>query len=214
MNVNKELNVNIVITDKPLRDAVKAQLAECYKAGFFVSIDACLAANNRDTVDLLLCEYIILADQQAQLLSQLRAAYPNTRILIIGPHCDSVSQIAVLKQGARGYFDCTAAIDKLNDALRCVALGEVWIERHIVSGLIDELSHTPKISEEQQQAIDSLSRKERQVAELVSHGATNKMIANKMDITERTVKSHLTTIFQKLGLSDRLSLAIFFRDLR
>ena len=64
------------------------------------------------------------------------------------------------------------------------------------------------------QMAETLSPKELEVAKMVSHGATNKMIARNMNITERTVKAHLTTIFQKMSLPDRLSLAIVFRDLR
>lgn len=98
--------------------------------------------------------------------------------------------------------------------MQLIMNGEVWVERHVISGLIDELTHKPEISDAQRQALESLSPKETEVAKLVSHGATNKMIARQLNITERTVKAHLTTIFQKMNLPDRLSLAILFRDLR
>ena len=132
----------------------------------------------------------------------------------MGLTCSSNEQIELLKQGARGYFDTSLSLDTLSEAIQCVLHGEVWIERHVISGLIDELTHLPEISVEQRQAVSTLSPKELEVAQRVSHGATNKMIAQNMTITERTVKAHLTTIFQKMGLADRLSLAIFFRDLR
>jgi DNA-binding NarL/FixJ family response regulator len=119
-----------------------------------------------------------------------------------------------LKHGARGYFNEALPLDKLNEALQLILHGEVWVERYVISGLIDELTHTPSISDEQKQALDSLSPKELEVSKLVSHGATNKLIAKQLNITERTVKAHLTAIFHKMGLKDRLALAIFFRDLR
>ena len=96
----------------------------------------------------------------------------------------------------------------------CILNGEVWIDRYVIAGLIEELADVPEVSVQQQQALESLSPKELEVAKLVSHGATNKMIANSMTISERTVKAHLTAIFSKMKLSDRLALAIFFRDLR
>jgi DNA-binding NarL/FixJ family response regulator len=105
-------------------------------------------------------------------------------------------------------------LDKFDEALQLILHGEVWVERYVISGLIDELTHKPTISDEQKQALETLSSKEGEVAKLVSHGATNKMIARQLNITERTVKAHLTSIFNKMGLKDRLSLAIFFRDLR
>ena len=105
-------------------------------------------------------------------------------------------------------------MSKLQEALLLISNGEVWVERHVISGLIDEISHIPEVSEQQRRAAKTLSPKELEVAKMVSHGATNKMIARNMNITERTVKAHLTTIFQKMNLPDRLSLAIVFRDLR
>jgi DNA-binding NarL/FixJ family response regulator len=157
---------------------------------------------------------MLLEEDQALVLSRLKITSPNAQILVIGPRQPLETQIKALKYGARGYFDSALPIPKLMNAIHDVLHGEVWIERHVISGLIDELVHVPELTEEQRIALDSLSPKELEVAKLVSHGATNKMIANKLAITERTVKAHLTTIFQKMAISDRLSLAIFFRDLR
>jgi DNA-binding NarL/FixJ family response regulator len=214
MTVTNKKNVNIVIADEDLRNSVQNAIDSQYKANFFVDVASCISAEGKDDIALILCDKNLLNSDQAELLSQLKTTYPSTRYLIIGPHCTSELQIAVLKQGARGYFDCSSSLANLSNAFHCVLMGEVWVERHVIAGLIDELSQPPKISEEQQKTIESLSPKEREVAELVSHGATNKKIAYEMEITERTVKSHLTTIFHKMDISDRLSLAIFFRDLR
>ncbi len=214
MTVSAKKNLNIIIDDQALSKSINSNVSSQYQVNFFQGVDACLSASENEDVALVLCDYKLLGENQAEKLAQLKAAFPNARVLIIGDHCSSELQITVLKQGARGYFDYSSSVDNLSTAIRCVLMGEVWIERHVISGLIDALSQTPQITEQQQQALDSLSPKEHQVAELVSHGATNKKIAIEMEITERTVKSHLTAIFQKMGIRDRLSLAIFFRDLR
>jgi DNA-binding NarL/FixJ family response regulator len=163
---------------------------------------------------IILCHQLLLEGKQAQVFSLLRQKFKNSLVLAIGPARPIENQINTLKYGARGYFDEKLSIDRLEDAMTIISRGEVWVERHVISGLIDELSDTPQISPKQQEALNSLSPKEREVAEQVSFGATNKMIARTMNITERTVKAHLTTIFQKMDIADRLSLAIFFRDLR
>lgn len=163
---------------------------------------------------IILCHQSLLEGRQAQTLSAIKKQFNSSLVLIIGPSRPIEMQIAALKFGARGYFDENLSFDRLEDAISIISRGEVWVERHVISGLIDEISDLPKITEEQQKALDSLSPKERQVAEQVSYGSTNKMIARTMNITERTVKAHLTTIFQKMDIADRLSLAIFFRDLR
>jgi len=214
MTVANKKIVNIVIADQDLRNSVQDAIESQYKTNFFEDIASCISARDRDNIALILCDKNLLNNDQAELLSQLKIAYPSARHLIIGPHCPSELQIAVLKQGARGYYDCSSSLDNLATAFHCVLLGEVWVNRDVISGLIEALSQTPKISEEQQKTIELLSPKERKVAELVSHGATNKKIAYEMDITERTVKSHLSAIFHKMGISGRLSLAIFVRDLR
>lgn len=166
--------------------------------------------------DLILCHDDLIQDHNISLLSTIKAASQVARILVFGMGRTTEEQIAVIKQGARGYFDNHLPSEKLHFAIQGILHGEVWVERHAVSSLINELTQVsiPEISVKKKTLLDSLTPKEIEVATLVSHGATNKMIAHKMVITERTVKAHLTTIFHKLTISDRLALAIFFRDLR
>ncbi|MBL4638435.1 MAG: response regulator transcription factor [Proteobacteria bacterium] len=188
-------------------------LSSRYLSSEFGDLDSLVTALDRQP-DLILCHQYLVEEQQAEKISQFKAKSPNSKLLILGPSRPMGIQIAALKNGARGYFDDALPIEKLNEALKLILHGEVWVERHVISGLIDELVDVPTINEQQQHALDTLSPKEIEVAEQVSYGATNKMIAKAMNITERTVKSHLTSIFQKMGLPDRLTLAIFFRDLR
>ncbi|OUR64322.1 helix-turn-helix transcriptional regulator [Methylophaga sp. 42_25_T18] len=188
-------------------------LSSSYLSSEFGDLDSLVTALDRQP-DLILCHQYLVEEQQAEKISEFKTKSPNSKLLILGPSRPMGIQIAALKNGARGYFDDSLPIEKLNEALKLILHGEVWVERHVISGLIDELVDVPTINEEQQHALDTLSPKEIEVAEQVSYGATNKMIAKTMNITERTVKSHLTSIFQKMGLPDRLTLAIFFRDLR
>lgn len=204
----------IIIADEGLRKSLSAGLSDSYKMSFYGIAEAALMNENDEQPDVILCHQDLLGNDETILLASFRTSYPNSKTLVIGPSRPINFQIEALKHGARGYFDSALPISKLDDALQGVLHGEVWVERHVISGLIDELTHIPEINEQQRQAIASLSPKELETAKLVSHGATNKMIAKKMNITERTVKSHLTTIFHKMTISDRLSLAIFFRDLR
>ena len=193
---------------------VKELLNEQYQVTAFTCVEQLKEALAKNHPDLVLCHYSLLQLNQDLLSSFTKITHQESRILVLGPPLSVAEQVTVLKQGARGYFQEDLLDGKLAIALDLIKRGEVWVERHVIAGLIDALTHAPKISQEQQRQIESLSKKELEVADLVSHGATNKMIANKMNITERTVKAHLTTIFQKLAIADRLSLAIFFRDMR
>lgn len=145
-------------------------------------------------------------------LSQL---FPSTRIILVSNNLDDKEIIWALKAGARGY--CHRDIDGslLIKAIHVVQQGEIWVERRIVHALLDELSYLSTSQQPKSEAWGHLSNRlvcltprEIQVAQMVGNGAVNKQIAVGMNITERTVKAHLTSIFRKLNLSDRLQLAL------
>ncbi|RKZ88386.1 MAG: DNA-binding response regulator [Gammaproteobacteria bacterium] len=196
------------------RNLISLALSDNYAPSFYDTMDELLIAAEQEQPDLILCHQCLIEAEQSTALETLLTATPDSKILVYGPRQPIDVQINALKHGARGYFDSSLPISKLDDALQGALHGEVWVERHVISGLIDELSHIPEITQEQRESVDLLTPKELEVSKYVSHGATNKMIAHNMAITERTVKAHLTTIFHKMNITDRLSLAIFFRDLR
>lgn len=200
--------------DENFRNLTGIALSDNYMPSFYDTMDELLKAAEQKQPDLILCHQYLIDGEQSTDLETLVTAAPNSKILVYGPRQPIEVQIVALKQGARGYFDNSLPISKLDDALQGTLHGEVWVERHVISGLIDELSQNPEMTQVQRQALESLTPKELEVAKFVSHGATNKMIAHNMAITERTVKAHLTTIFHKMDITDRLSLAIFFRDFR
>jgi len=209
-------SVCIAISDENERNAIALNLPANYVAMTCNSLADLVSTVTNSHPDIVLCHDDLFKGEQVSLISSVKTASPATRILVLGNGRTIESQIELLKQGARGYFDNHLPPEKLHFAIDAILHGEVWVERYVISSLIDELTHVaaPEISQEQQQSLALLSPKEIEVAMLVSYGSTNKMIAHKMAITERTVKAHLTTIFQKLAIFDRLSLAIFFRDLR
>jgi len=209
-----QASLYLVIPDEAQLAEVRKSLPDIYAVSGFSEIDTMLALIEETSPNLIVCHQSLFESEQANSLAELARRCSSSRIMIIGPSRPMTVQIDALKHGARGYFNDELPLTKLHEALQLIMHGEVWVERHVISGLIEELTHKPSITEQQRQALESLSPKEMEVAKLVSHGATNKMIAREMDITERTVKAHLTTIFQKMALPDRLSLAIFFRDLR
>lgn len=209
-----EKSLYLATADVEVARAITDALPGIYDVTHCGDMTQLQVALEQQTADLVLCHQHLLDGDAVQQIGHIKKLCPEGRILIIGPPQPIPVQIAALKQGARGYFNQNTPMSKLQDALRLIINGEVWVERHVISTLIDEISHFPEVNEQQRHAVATLSPKELEVARMVSHGATNKMIARNMDITERTVKAHLTTIFQKMGLPDRLSLAIVFRELR
>src|SRR5262249_41391006 len=144
-------------------------------------------------------------------VQKLRAA---TKLIVLTGAPDEREGIAVLKAGARGY--CHREIDGplLEKATDVVLNGEIWVGRKLIPHLLEELTvlteqrrrETPGRSDER---LERVTPRERQIVDLLSAGASNKEIAKRLNVTERTVKAHLTAIFRKLGLSGRLQLALF-----
>ncbi len=144
-------------------------------------------------------------------VQKLRTA---TKVIVLTGVPDVREGIALLKAGARGY--CHREIDGplLEKATEVVLKGEIWAGRKLIPHLLEELTvlteqqrrEVPGNSDER---LERITRRERQIVDLLSAGASNKEIAKRLNVTERTVKAHLTAIFRKLGLSGRLQLALF-----
>ena len=203
-----------VIADEALCQNIQENLSDDYTLSIDGTLVELLERVEKEQPHIILCGQSFLERDYARVLAMLKTASPISSILAIGASRPIEMQVAALKHGARGYFDVALPMPTLNAALGGIMRGEVWFERHVISELIDEFVFVPEVTVQQRKAVGSLSPKELEVAKLVSHGATNKMIAYQMAITERTVKAHLTATFQKMNIADRLSLAIFFRDLR
>lgn len=139
---------------------------------------------------------------------------PETKIVLLTDAPDEREGISALKAGARGY--CNKNIDSpglIVKAVETVQNGEIWVGRKVVSHLLEELAARTKRGQKGsppkwESRLDSLTPREREVAHLIGDGATNKEIASRLNVTQRTVKAHLTAVFRKLGISNRLQLAL------
>ena len=127
-------------------------------------------------------------------------------IVLAGPDDDAVA-VQVLKAGAAGFCPRDTRPDLLRRAVQLVEAGEIWVGRRVMVRLIEELAlrtaATPAVAGGGQ-----LTARERELVDLVAAGAANKDIARRLAISVKTVKTHMTSIFRKLGLSTRLELAV------
>ena len=141
------------------------------------------------------------------------------KILIIGSHWSDQQQIDALILGCAGYFETVAADKLLLKAINRLLKGDIWIQRHLVPHVIRALSELNQNLQTQQarhsnnsKKLTLLSNRELEVANLIKTGGNNKEIARQLNISERTVKAHLTSIFNKLEIHDRLHLALFLKE--
>ena len=139
-------------------------------------------------------------------VSEVRNAAQTVPIVVLSNVPDDAQGMEVLAAGASGYCSALSLPTVLRDVAGVVEHGGLWVGtqlmRRFMQGLGARSQGLP------QPLLDRLSQRERQVAEAVSHGSTNKEIARTMGITERTVKAHLSAVFEKLGVHDRMHLSL------
>ena len=137
----------------------------------------------------------------------------STKVVVLTGDPNEREGIKVLKAGAKGY--CKKEIDPqvLRKVVDRVHDGEIWAERKLIPRLLEEYTAHPEERPEGLPKADGrlnlLTPREREIAFLIGAGASNKQIAGRLRVGEGTVKAHLTSIFRKLGFSDRLQLGLF-----
>jgi two-component system nitrate/nitrite response regulator NarL len=97
----------------------------------------------------------------------------------------------------------------LLDAMTSASRGQVLLERTVLTAILSEAAQTPNVPRIEQLKIDQLTPREREIAGIACTGVTNKQIAEKLSISEATVRHHLGVIFSKLGVSTRSELAAY-----
>jgi DNA-binding NarL/FixJ family response regulator len=149
-------------------------------------------------------------------IAPLLRRHPGMRMIALGTDGGDDTELALFRAGVRGC--CREDVDpaQLEMIVAAVLRGELWIRRTLTPRLLDELgARLREESEGRREAVarlQALTRREREIADLVGNGESNKEIARRLDITERTVKAHLTEIFRKLRIADRLKLALVITE--
>ncbi len=141
--------------------------------------------------------------------------YPG-KLLIIGDNWPEELQVKVVVAGAAGYCECSTSNSVILKAVESILQGDIWVQRHLVPQVIGTLVRITRAPpapppKPAPAGLDTLSARERDVVRLILQGISNKVIAAELFISERTVKAHLTSIFKKLHVPDRLHLAILLK---
>jgi len=201
-------------------------LANNWKTALLPAHDVFMVNQLEDIRGLALKQSAVMIIIDAELLnnndsglSQLKSN--GLKALIIGDNWSEERQINALVAGVSGYCENKSAEVLLLRATNSILRGDIWIQRHLVPkviGTLVELNNTRTTQVEKrndfvQKNLRSLTSRELDVAKMVQTGESNKMIANLLNISERTVKAHLTSIFQKLDVRDRLHLALLLKEI-
>jgi two-component system response regulator DegU len=134
---------------------------------------------------------------------------PNTQVLVLTASDDREDHVRAFRLGAKGVILKDSARQTLMQAIRLVCRGEVWMDPRMSGALADELSHMGEPDAPSTRHETGLTERELEIVRLVASGYKNKEVGATLTISERTVKTHLTNIFQKLGVRDRVGLVMY-----
>jgi DNA-binding NarL/FixJ family response regulator len=132
---------------------------------------------------------------------RIRAAQPGVAVVVLTAFSDRPRILGALDAGACGYLLKDVDADAVGDAVRAAARGESPLDPRAARTVLDARSSTGPL--------DALSAREREVLVLLAEGLPNRLIARRLEISEKTVKAHLTKIFREIGVSDRTQAALW-----
>ncbi len=154
-------------------------------------------------------------------LQRLQAVRNKTRVIVLTASDDKNEFVQAMKLGTSGIVLKQTATELLIKSIRKVHAGEIWLDSHTTAAVIRQFVANeeapapppppppPTAASGRERERSPLSQREREIVALVAQGFKNKEMAEKMFISEQTVKNHLHNIFDKLGVSDRLELALY-----
>lgn len=177
-----------------------------------------MAANRKEALelaastapDVILLDLDLGVENGMNFLPDLREQAAAARVLVLTGLKDAQTHRRAVKQGAMGIVLKEEAAEVLIKAIEKVSAGELWLDRTTMGNLFDEMTRKESKPETGEKArITSLTDRERQIVGLIAEGLKNKQIGERLFISETTVTHHLTSVFSKLGVSDRLELVIY-----
>ena len=170
----------------------------------------------RTKPDILLLDLKMPKGDLVQNLLDVAARTPATRVLVLTAFSDDENVLNAAKGGAKGYVSKGAPSATLIQAIKVVHGGNSWVDKEIPCWeTFEEIAGGQPTAREAPEPIDdsikSLTKRELEILRLVAEGLTNEEIGKKIFISEKTVKTHLTNIFDKLKVNNRFKAALMLR---
>jgi DNA-binding NarL/FixJ family response regulator len=135
---------------------------------------------------------------------RIRAGYPETQVIVLTTYADDESILAAIQAGARGYLTKDAGAEEIQEAIQAVEAGNALLEPAVQARLLEALARgAPTRRGGEAQLPDGLTRREAEVLILIAQGLSNQTIAQRLFVSEATVKTHINNLFGKIGARDR-----------
>lgn len=159
--------------------------------------------------DVLLLDLAMPRCPGLDALRDINRANLKVHTLLLTASIENAQIVEALQAGARGVVMKESATQVLLRAIRAVMAGQAWVGREPVADLVQYLRGQAPAADQRKRKQYGLTNRELEIVATIVDGCTNKEIAQKFSLSEDTVKHHLTSIFDKVGVSNRLELALF-----
>lgn len=204
----------IIADDHPLfRAALKQSLlqtlgaSELIEAGSFDALQEVAEAHSDS--DLILLDLKMPGISGFSGLAYLRGRFPSLPVMVVSAHEEPKVMHRALELGASGFVPKSTSLTVLVEALRAVLAGEIWLP----SGLPPQPQSLGEESHGYARRLASLTPQQFRVLGLMADGLLNKQIADRLEVSEATVKAHVTAILRKLHVHSRTQAAVAFQSL-
>jgi len=167
-----------------------------------------LAAVTRVPVDVAVISYS-LDDQPGrgtEVLREMRTLRPQIKGVLLLDTSRPQDVLECFRAGAKGIFSKHERLESLCKCIRCVHEGQIWARSIELEHALEALANSPLVRAINQQGLDLLSARERQVVQYLAAGMTNREIADSLGLSRHTIKNYLFRIFDKMGVSSRTEL--------
>ena len=166
---------------------------------------------HKNDISLTLMHRTMINEQQ---ITEMISAKKGNKVFVLSDRPNNDEGISCLRLGCVGYANSYIAQPRLNLAVEAVDSGLIWtgssLMQHMIQTTSAGLNKTGNGETERPAVLDKLSKREYQVSALVAEGLQNSEVAQRLDITERTVKAHLSSAYAKTSTQSRLGLARLF----
>lgn len=171
--------------------------------------DEAVALVAEEPPDVVLLDLHLPDGSGANFCRDLLDASPTSKVLILSAYDDDEEVTAALVSGASGYVLKTVGGGRLADNIRAVYRGEVLLAPSVAAKVVEQLSRLQEKTSRREEALAALTPREREVFYLASRGLKNAEIASDLYLSEKTIKTHLRNIYNKLNLSSKAELRLF-----
>jgi two-component system NarL family response regulator len=171
--------------------------------------DEAISMVTEEAPDVILLDLHLPDGSGADFCHELRQVSPQSKVLILSAYDDDQEVSAALIGGASGYVLKTVGGERLADNIRSIYRGEVLLAPTVAAKVVQQLSRLQEESGRQEEALNALTPREREVFFLASTGLKNAEIANELYLSEKTIKTHLRNIYNKLNLTSKAELRLF-----